>query len=1236
MKTKIKYFIFIFILSFFNLTNVNALTPSDWLEKLTSWLKYTYYEVKWCSPHAWKLSDTRFNTARCQKWKFQKIWNIWKMTYKWENFANWNVVLNNDIPSTTRTASQNLINFFDWIDSVEFEWEWTYTVKILLVDYAYNASHFEFTYKIDKTAPQFKITWMSEKSNNIYVHTNPKVVWINWNVVKYDSTNNISSWDEYILPSPILNNYTWEIPQNRSWHQRQDLYTVYFKDFSDTFNLTSLFSDSYNWNLKSYISWENTRFDLLDETWNKKPITDLSKISISDFVGHWENSQKKYKIRAYDNTVWRWWNKTPNYSEVIFYAVRDNTRPNMISGDTDSKIWIQKLLKFDDNTTTVWDNNATTNNVWKFIRANTHTLKSELKDIWIWAWTNYAYYNAWIPLWWWTKIQIEKSDVFDQYSDVFDQYNNRFVNELSKDNKFENVDNDRTNWYRKYTTKFLTNWITWDNKICDNVWNCLLPKLDFRVVANTLSVYKSDLNLSLETWKKVFANWKDKYIVQTQLKDNFWNAIVWVKAIENSNKVIKKANITFNFNNWLYYDQLKLTWGKWVEATDLLLAKNDKSYTSTINTNNKVYFEEKEENWTIDNLWTYKFDIRSKVPSVWAYPYLSDAWTLKLNNVNPKAIAWNTALVWFYPSDEKLALWLFDTTKDLNWENNLISSNTSFMSNSSPSEDLNAWQKDNYWRIVFNTENTKYNEFDTKKLEFDFASPFAYGWKDFSLSKLVASTMAEDKHDKIFYKLSDLSNVRLKEFFLPAYNSTKFTPWYFWVFRNDIDISSWATYNVNSDFDNSIEFKVKTKPLKNQYDVWKPYNMWYVSYLTYEIDWKDITIPSISRNVKNNIKTTDKKLSSYYYFPLKSENWYEVWWWDYVIVWDSVLNSWLASALWIAITWLTNANSKLITWDTWWKANVNIATDFTKFDLWSTLKKNIYNYAKSITWFTWDEEINETELNNWTTTWTYDIKWEKVTFIDWNLEINCWAICKLDDNLKRTIIVRNGSVYIKSNITTYWKNSQLAIISLNSNWLEQFIFPTDWKLDYKSVKWWIFIDPSITNIDASLVSQWPTVSYQDDKLFYKNIDWASLKNQLHIYWWLISLNTIWWSKADSPKCPYIIQNCDQDKARVFDLAIFRRYWLVSWNLYWQDINKLFPMHSANDSTNIYAFRSWKNNSWLDYITTASGITIPKEADTSWIDWKLRWISDKDYIVYPVVVERDPKWWKNPSIFFQIK
>lgn len=169
---------------------------------------------------------------------------------------------------------------------------------------------------------------------------------------------------------------------------------------------------------------------------------------------------------------------------------------------------------------------------------------------------------------------------------------------------------------------------------------------------------------------------------------------------------------------------------------------------------------------------------------------------------------------------------------------------------------------------------------------------------------------------------------------------------------------------------------------------------------------------------------------------------------------------------------------------------------------------------------------------------------------------------------------------------------------------------------------WLFIDPSVTNVDAFLFSQGPMVSYSSvDNVFYtkNNTTERKLRNQLHIMGSLLTLNNIAGSRATQVQCPYIIQNCTEDTAQMFDLVYLRRFVLQPLALFTglpADGNTLVPYHP--DGGNI--------------AKKSGGMTGNQTSPAS---PELRTISDLDYRPYPMLIERDIRWNSNPSALFKI-
>ncbi|MBW7955064.1 hypothetical protein H3C61_04600 [Candidatus Gracilibacteria bacterium] len=1244
-KTNILVGIFLFLSSCF--LSINTTFAGEGVIPLTSGIKAGYYTIKWCSPHK--------GLPNCGQGYFNRDGSIGKLTYKGENFANGNLssIKIENPPSSTRVASSGFLGLFDGITELQIEGEGEYTIDIFLIDYADNTSETKLVYQVDKTAPQFQLTGITEDSSYAYVDENPRVNGTIQNgLKKFDSANNGSDSTSGLYNNPILDNYSGEIPVERSDHTRNNLYTIYYKDSGIGFNLGTLVSDTFQ-NMQNPVSGIKN-YELYDSNHNlKSTLSSLSSLTTSN-LGLGNNSQGNFIVRVYDNTTGKAGvnGGKGNYSEIAFYAVRDNTPPNMgnnlASNEQDA---IKKLLGF-NLSTTAWDTSASGNNS-KFLAASSaQLLYSILNDTGIGNGTDYAKFNAGIPRGGRTKIEIEKSDTLNEFSEVF-IYDNRFVNTPSKQKNFSLVDNNRSNGYRKYPTKFTTSGIG-DGKICDNVGNCLNPSLDFRVVANELDKGKSNITIGFNSNtgdNKIFANGQDKFNMETSLKDAYGNAIVGVTAVENGSKKIKSIDVAFNYQNGLNSDQLDKSGDKLVSVTDLLSSKNKStSDIGGINNSGKLYFAENEEvGKTPTNLGTYKYTLSSLVPSNSAYPYLTNDAVLKLLNINPKANT-NTSGVGVYGN-----IGSFNTTINGNGTTKLITSNTQFLNKDDYTTDLDVNEKGNYGIVSLeNPSPITYTDFsNTYNLDFPFASPMIYGAENLSLNHLIANIGQTKEHTKKLFTFNGLSkdDTLVFEQYLPAYSTgaNKFTPNIFNIYSaldaGNIDnnkINSGVTINGSTLDSTGEKYLTKSSPIKNNYQIaGYGFNMGYVSSINYDILGKTIKLPSISRNISDFATKDDpkneneNKKASGYYFPIVNAEGTG----DYAIIGDPVKTLGLLSGLGIAITGLSNQEDLMIVdKDAGRKANLNVGENLNRYDLITSFKKNVEKYASSLgngNTKRWCSDlntinINQDDLNDPSNTLlnncTIKISGETISFIKGDININCATnnTCILNNNLKRTIIIKDGSTYISSNITTLNKNSGLLIGTIADAGLKNITIPTGDNPDLprnNTTYGWTLINPSVTNIDAFIVSQGPMISYSGTKVYNAPTE-TDLKNQLHIYGSTLSLNTVGGYKDETnSKCPYIVSNCSQKNAFIFDLVTLRRYSLVGESA---GSDNLIP--SGN------GFRSGRNKGPL----TTNGDNPPKltSSDNSG-SYGLRYINDTDYIVYPLFVERDTYWNKSPSIMSKI-
>jgi len=135
-----------------------------------------------------------------------------------------------------------------------------------------------------------------------------------------------------------------------------------------------------------------------------------------------------------------------------------------------------------------------------------------------------------------------------------------------------------------------------------------------------------------------------------------------------------------------------------------------------------------------------------------------------------------------------------------------------------------------------------------------------------------------------------------------------------------------------------------------------------------------------------------------------------------------------------------------------------------------------------------------------------------------------------------------------------------------------------------------------------------------------------LRNQLHIMGSLLTLNTI--GEAQIPKCPYIVTNCTEETAPIFDLINLRNFKFTSLSTY-----------TSSPSDNAIMTPYHPNGKNIAKIS-GGNIEAQEPAGTDAVTCNtgppdLRCITDRDYRPYPMLIERDLRWNSNPSELFKI-
>lgn len=130
----------------------------------------------------------------------------------------------------------------------------------------------------------------------------------------------------------------------------------------------------------------------------------------------------------------------------------------------------------------------------------------------------------------------------------------------------------------------------------------------------------------------------------------------------------------------------------------------------------------------------------------------------------------------------------------------------------------------------------------------------------------------------------------------------------------------------------------------------------------------------------------------------------------------------------------------------------------------------------------------------------------------------------------KSLVVMWGDIYIRNNIVA--NNTQTDIL---------------WIIALKNQNgqgWKIYIDPSVTRIDAIIYADKSLISYNGTSELDGNATQSELKNQLYILGSVFSENTVWGSHTTPLDCPYYITStCTKIEAKKYDLNYLRRYFV---------------------------------------------------------------------------------------------
>ena len=345
----------------------------------------------------------------------------------------------------------------------------------------------------------------------------------------------------------------------------------------------------------------------------------------------------------------------------------------------------------------------------------------------------------------------------------------------------------------------------------------------------------------------------------------------------------------------------------------------------------------------------------------------------------------------------------------------------------------------------------------------------------------------------------------------------------------------------------------------------------------------------------------------------------------------------------IAITGLTNKYNAITTDTGGTKANVNVGGELTRYDLVTNVKKNVVLLSAGL-----QPSTDASGQKKWCAGTTIDQAFingtsgtatdctvttpdgETISFVDGNSTVNCGVSVNCHLNGRRSIIVKNGSLYVKSNVTTLdafgnQTDGQMFLAVMAENGLANLAVDENApNVTAADKSGWMFVDPAVTNIDAFLFAQGPMVSYSDaEGKFYSSAlaTDRKLRNQLHIMGSLLTLNNISGARKTPAECPYVVSNCDAagNIAQIFDLIYLRRFTLSPLSVFTgvaADRNTMVPYHPDG-------FTIAKRSGGITGIQT-----LPPSSE-------LRYITDPAYSPYPMLIERDLRWNTVPSNLFKV-
>lgn len=1187
------------------------------------------------------------------------------------------------------------IRFYDKTkDYWDAYYSW-WVVRCWIVDpNTWNCFEFQVEYRIDKTHPNVPFPTLIESSPYIYVGRSQKSV---SNVYEQDSnTNNSDSWAEVSWRWSVSNlqDDQHAVVTNIS---RSNLKTIYYSNSANwqTVKVSFNLKDYFDWDNWSYVAWLQN-ISVYDSNHNpttlwwftSKSLWGAKEISgpdseITFTINDTSIDEKVYYLRVTD-MVW-------NFIETPLYIVKDNTSPitslNQFLDLIEFTQWWQKVFyttnkySIPGSGTNFLHSRFFAANQWEWFRFSiTDTQEAQGN-------TNMS--NSW-PVWYKLEIEDENncwstppenfwsSDYTENNQTQISAWPWTVSRDFTKISFKCSIDTNNTyRYYLGHIVSYDNNWWVRRDKLCDKVWNCYdVWPLTFRVTATSIDYDQSTITVwNSWTVNNVIANGQWSYLMKLVLKDRFWNKVVPVKSKED-NTAVKDVNLRFDFNNRLFADQVS----KWAYNGLYSLALADSfdidiksspnrnwlnSNNDTDPTNDWFTISEDPTKPSISDTWPdwiYKVNIYSYVPTSKAYPWIWNWIDLYLKNLNFKVDNTSSGItkwsgyLWEldqnkFNSSEKefnLSTWSLAYSDTVNkylyvtWDYwqlqnpmldvSIASNNTKFKLNfASPFivgyydlKTFNEWTKNNYsvniWKFDNSLTNTNFQFYErfinTQLLKFEL-----WSW----------STIFSWKEDTVIWKIIAL------DWYSNVLNSSNILNLVSSIGSFNSSFSKFVKPFLDPEVANLLSWFIDVDKL----------HIWVVSKLIYEINWIKVILPSDGKWVANSALSGWAFPDGSYWDSLAIFNPNYTSSWSAIVESDPSIYDWNevnAVAQSIKVLWNIQWSWRLwstasIIWE-WWSAwHVNVWWDIKKWTVNANVQKNIATVMRGRDWHVWDVTLSSTSLTNpvidlSTINEKFDYNWELIVPIQGNITFATNSLNRIEFDKKVTFIVKDWYIKIDENLKKTDKDILVTLVSVIDSWIPQW---TDYSVWFHN--WFVYLRTSVTNIDTYIFINGSLLSYNWGTKIYRwdNIEDTDKEifNQLFIKWWIISTNTIWWSRlpdSNNEKCPWFQSPCNTNIAQAFDLIYMRKYVLVDSAQYWWPSWKNVPYLPSSIASNKSNYNANKPFMWWRrYCSIVDSTTINCNLDDS-ID--LDNIEDS-FMEYPLYMQFDPVVQTNWSVLFKI-